>query len=157
MTKESMKGLIVFALLLAYSTGSAQKMEYSGFPSLIWPKLYNIEFVKGFDDLGEFDKPVFTNAVRALENKAIVLPGYMMPLENETSSARIMLSSLPVNACFFCGVGGPETVVEVYLKSKTNYIETPVQVRGILRLNDSNPDKMIYILENAEVLGPVEF
>jgi len=152
-----MKQLIMIGLLFVCSTGWAQKMVYSGFPSLIWPKLYNIEFIKGSDALGEFDKPVFTDAVRGLENKSIVLPGYMMPLENQASSARIMLTSLPINACFFCGVGGPETVIEVYLKSKTKYIESPIQVRGILRLNDSDPDKMIYVLEEAEVLGPIGF
>ena len=137
--------------------GRAQKMTYAGFPSLVWPKLYNIEFVKGKDAMGEFDKPLFTNAVKALENKPVVLPGYMVPLENETSSTRIMLSSLPLNACFFCGVGGPETVVEVYLKKRTSYIEKPIQIKGVLRLNDKDPDKMIYVLDEAEVLGPVEF
>lgn len=152
-----MKRIFLIVLLFLCSPGWAQKMAYSGFPSLVWPKLYNIDFVKGADALGEFDKPVFTDAVRALENKPIVVPGYMMPLENETSSATIMLSSLPINACFFCGVGGPETVIEVHLQSKTTYIKEPVQVRGILRLNDRDPDKMIYVLEDAEVLGPVEF
>ena len=131
-------------------------MSYKGFPSLVWPKLYDISFVKGTDAMGEYDKPIFTEAVKALANKSVVLPGYMVPLENESSTARIMLSSLPLNACFFCGVGGPETVVEVHLKKQTSYIEEPIQVKGILRLNDSDPDRMIYVLEQAEVLGPVD-
>lgn len=152
-----MKQFFLAIFLLLAINGWAQKMTYNGFPSLVWPKLYNIEFVKGKDAMGEFDKPVFTESVKALENKTIVLPGYMVPLENETSSARVMLSSLPLNACFFCGVGGPETVVEVHLKKQTSYIEKPIQIKGILRLNDSDPDKMIYVLEGAEVLGPVEF
>ena len=133
-----------------------QKMKYNGFPSLVWPKLYNIDFVKGKDAAGEYDKPVFTEAFRALENKSIVLPGYLVPLENETSSSTVMLSSLPLNACFFCGVGGPETVVEVHLKTKTRYIEQPIEVKGILRLNDSDPDKMIYVLEQAEILRTID-
>lgn len=132
-------------------------MTYKGFPSLVWPKLYNIKFTKQRDAAGEYDKPIFTPAVRAIENKSVVLPGYMVPLENETTSSRIMLSSLPLNACFFCGVGGPETVVEVILKTSTRYIEQPIQVKGTLRLNDSNPDEMIYVLENGEVLGTVDY
>ena len=142
--------------LIACSLASGQKMKYSGFPSLVWPKLYDIGFVKAKDALGEYDKPVFTEPVRALQNKTIVLPGYMVPLENETTSSRIMLSSLPLNACFFCGVGGPETVVEVHLKEQSRYIEQPIQVRGILRLNESDPDKMMYVLEQAEILGTIE-
>jgi len=132
-------------------------MVYKGFPSLIWPKLYDISFVKAQDALGEYDKPVFSDRVKSLDNKSLVLPGYMVPLENETTSSKIMLSSLPLNACFFCGVGGPETVVEVHLKSKTRYIESPIEVKGILRLNDEDPDSMIYVLEDAEVLGTVDF
>ena len=146
---------ITFVLFCSIAFG--QKMKYTGFPSMVWPKLYNISFEKAKDERGEFDKPVFTEAVRALRNKTIVLPGYMVPLENESSSSRIMLSSLPLNACFFCGVGGPETVVEVHLKNKIGYIEQPIEVRGVLRLNETDPDKMIYILEQADVLGPIEF
>ena len=148
--------LTVCFLFLAFSA-SGQKSTYSGFPSLFWPKLYDVTYVSAKDELGEFEKPVFSKAVKALQNKSIILPGYMVPLENETSSARIMLSSLPLNACFFCGVGGPETAVEVQLKSKTTYIERPIEVKGILRLNDSDPDQMMYVLEQAEVLGPVEY
>lgn len=132
-------------------------MAYKGFPSLVWPKLYDIRFTKGQDKLGEFERPVFSESVRSLENKTIVLPGYMVPLENGVSSGRIMLSSLPLNACFFCGVGGPETVVEVHLKKKTFYIEDPIEIRGVLRLNEQDPDQMIYILQEAEVIGTLEY
>jgi len=143
-------------LILCSQAAWAQKSAYKGFPSLIWPKLYDITFVKVRDAMGEYDRPVFSEAVETLRNKTVVLPGYMVPLENSLSSSRIMLSSLPLNACFFCGVGGPETVVEVHLKSKTSWIEKPIEVKGVLRLNDENPDNMIYVLEEAEVLGPVD-
>jgi len=150
----------MFAAILLVMTGlsaNAQKMVYKGFPSLAWPRLYDISFVQAKDDLGEYDKPVFTSAVKALENKSVVLPGYMVPLDNALKSSRIMISSLPLNACFFCGVGGPETVIEVHLKTETTYIEQPVEVKGILRLNDNDPEKMIYLLEEGEILGPVGF
>ena len=152
-----MKSLALISLLLACHLLSAQKMVYKGFPSLVWPKLYDIQFVSGRDNLGEFQKPVFSASVKTLENKTIVLPGYMVPLENETSSNRIMLSSLPLNACFFCGVGGPETVVEVYLNKKTSYIEKPLEVKGTLILNDDDPDQMIYVLKDAEILGTLDY
>jgi hypothetical protein len=79
----------------------------------------------------------------------------MVPFSN--SSKNIMLSSLPLNACFFCGVGGPETVVEVHLKTEINFKEKLVEVRGVLKLNDKDPDKMIYVLENAELTGDTGF
>lgn len=152
-----MKRILFLGLFLYAATAYAQKTPYQGFPSLYWPKLYDITFTQGRDELGEFQKPVFSEAVKALRDKVIILPGYMVPLENETTASTIMLSSLPLNACFFCGVGGPETVVEVHLKSRTRYIEQPVEVRGTLRLNDENPDQMIYVLQDAEVLGTLDY
>ncbi|MFM8833077.1 MAG: hypothetical protein ACKOEV_05520, partial [Cytophagales bacterium] len=62
-----------------------------------------------------------------------------------------------LNACFFCGVGGPETVIEVFLKSSVTYTDKPVEIKGKLVLNDKNPDKMVYILEEAEFLGVIDF
>lgn len=151
-----MKALLSSALFFFAAAVYGQKAAYNGFPSLYWPKLYDITFTKGRDELGEYEKPVFSQGVRSLHNKVIILPGYMVPLENKTTASTIMLSSLPLNACFFCGVGGPETVVEVHLKSGTRYIEEPIEVRGTLRLNDQDPDKMIYILEEAEILGTLD-
>jgi len=147
--------LAVFLFLLSINA-SAQRSTYSGFPSLVWPKLYNISFAEGKDEFGAYEKPVFTDAVKALDGKAIVLPGYMVPLENVTASKQILLSSLPLNACFFCGVGGPETAVEVNLKSETRWIDKPIEVRGVLRLNASDPDRLYDMLEDGEILGPVK-
>src|SRR5690606_12958021 len=101
------KPLLLFILFMMAAAAYAQKSSYQGLPSLVWPKLYDITFTSGKDEFGDFEKPVFSDAVKSLENKVIVLPGYMVPLENGTSSTTFMLSSLPLNACFFCGVGGP--------------------------------------------------
>ena len=81
----------------------------------------------------------------------------MVPFENGMKGTHFILSSLPLNACFFCGVGGPETVIEIFLKTAVTYTDKPVEIKGKLILNDSNPDKMVYILEAAEFLGAVEF
>ena len=149
--------VLVLMLLPLISVAQAQKNTYKGFPSLIWPKLYDIQFVKATDNLGEYDKPVFSAPVKALQGKTISLPGYMVPFENGIKGTRFMLSSLPLNACFFCGVGGPETVVEINSKEPVTFTEKPVEIRGVLKLNERDPDKMIYILENAEVVGEVGF
>jgi hypothetical protein len=144
--------LIIFCSPLI---SKAQKNEYKGFPSLVWPKLYNVTYVKARDTNGEYEKPVFSAPVKLLAGKAITLPGYIVPFENGLKSSSFMLSSLPLNACFFCGVGGPESVVEVHLKKEITYNEKPIEVKGVLKLNDTNPDKMMYVLENAEIIGEV--
>lgn len=151
------KLFIVVAASLISVAAYSQKSTYKGFPSLVWPKLYDITYVKGNDAFGDFDKPVFTESVKSFNGKSITLPGYIVPFENGVKSSHFMFSSMPLNACFFCGVGGPETVVEVFTKKEITYTDKPVEIRGILRLNAVDPDKMIYILEDAEVVGPVEF
>jgi hypothetical protein len=148
-----MKKIFPALFLIGAFSSHAQKSIYKGLPSLIWPKLYNINFQKN----GDLDKPLFTKEVIALGNKQITLPGYMVPFENGMKGAHFMLSSLPLNACFFCGVGGPETVVEIFLSKPVTYTDKPVEIKGKLILNDKDPDKMIYQLVDAEFLGAVEF
>jgi hypothetical protein len=119
--------------------------------------LYDIKFEIAKDKLGEYEKPIFSQAAKSLNGKVIILPGYMVPFESGTKGNKFILTSLPLNACFFCGVGGPETVIEVYLKESISYTEKPIELKGILRPNDQNPDKLIYILEQAEFLGEIDF
>jgi hypothetical protein len=153
-----MKKIIVAMVLVVSGLNVlAQKKQYIGLPSLVWPKLYDVKFVKATDQNGEYDKPVFSDAAKSLNGKTITLPGYIVPFESGMRSKHFMFTSLPLNACFFCGVGGPETVVEVFLKSEINYSDKPMEIKGVLRINEKDPDKMIYLLENAELLGEAEF
>ena len=130
------------------------KNTYNGLPSLVWPKLMSITLEEK-EDLTF--APVFNSEVRALQGKEVYLPGYIIPFESARKSNHLILSALPLNACFFCGKGGPESVIEVFLEDPVKYTDRPVEVRGILKLNSSNPDQMIYLLENAEFLGEVDF
>lgn len=139
------------------SSAQSKKDRYTGLPSVVWPKLYDIRFEKASDNLGEYQKPVFSEATKKLAGKTISLPGYMVPFENGTNGTHFMLSSLPLNACFFCGVGGPETVIEVFTTKAVRYAEKPIEVQGRLVLNDKNPDQLIYILKDAQVLGEAGF
>ena len=154
-----MKRIAVFLILvIAGLEGFGQaKNTYSGPPSLVWPKLYDITFEKKKDDLGEYDKPIFSKAARSLEGKVVSLPGYMIPFEKGMKGTTFMFSSLPINACFFCGVGGPESVIEVIMKEPLTFNDKPIEIKGILRLNDKDPDKMIYRIEQAEYVGEAGF
>lgn len=147
--------LVVFCFGTIYSF--AQKNTYQGFPSLTWPKLYNVTWQKQKDDQDEFGKPIFAKETLALAGKEITLPGYMVPFENGMKGSHFILSSLPLNACFFCGVGGPESVVEVFLTQAISYSDKPIEVKGILYINTTDPDQMIYVLKNAELMGEIEF
>ncbi len=159
MMKTTLFALVIVILSIpGVGLAQAKVSTYKGMPSLVWPKLYDIRFEKAKDAQGEeYEKPLFSAAAKSIDKKSVSLPGYIIPFENGMKSSHFMLSSLPVNACFFCGVGGPETVIEVYTKEPVTYTEKPVELKGLLKLNDKDPDKMIYILENAEFIGEAEF
>jgi hypothetical protein len=147
-----MKKVLLFAVCVLMSLhASAQKNSYKGFPSVIWPKLYDIKYVTANDGQGEYDKPVFSTAAKSLDGKVITVPGYIVPFETGMKSSHFMLSSLPLSTCFFCGGAGPETVVEIFMKDEIAYSDKPVEITGRLKLNASDPEKMIYILLNSEV------
>lgn len=149
-----MRYLCIVIIVAFCQVSYGQKKTYAGLPSVNWPKLYNITYK---NPKAEWPEPQFSAEVKNLEGKIILLPGYIIPFETGQQSNHFILSSLPINACFFCGVGGPESVIEIYSINKITYTEKPVEFRGVLRLNASNPDKMIYILEKAEFLGESGF
>jgi hypothetical protein len=151
-----LKQVIVLILISCALQGAAQT-KYTGFPSLVWPKLYDVKYETVKDDLGDYQKPIFSAATKALNGKVVTLPGYMIPFESGMKGTKFMFSSLPINACFFCGVGGPEGVIEVTTKQPLSFSDKPIEIKGILRLNSTDPDKMMYILEQAESLGEVGY
>jgi hypothetical protein len=71
-------------------------------------------------------------------------------LEGMFKPNHFILSSLPVEACFFCGTGGPETVVEVHMKKPLEYTKEVIKLKGKLTLNGLDPYQMMYILEETE-------
>mgnify|MGYP001811143222 CR=1 FL=1 len=157
-----MKTNLFCILVLTLSVnGIAQpkpKSVYKGFPSLVWPKLYDITYQPATEDFGGLDKPIFSTAAKSLIGKEVTLPGYLVPFDDgATKSNHFMLSSLPINVCFFCGGGGPETVVEVFSVKQVSYTDKPVELKGKLYLNDKDPGQMIYVLSSAEFLGEIEF
>jgi hypothetical protein len=152
-----LKTVCLYVLIASALSGVAQKKSYSGLPSDVWPKLYNISYQAHEKDWEDFGKPVFSKEAQALAGKTVTLPGFLVPFETGMKSTHFMFTSLPLNACFFCGVGGPETVIEIFSAKPVHYTDKPVELRGRLLLNNRNPNQMIYILENAEFLGEIDF
>jgi hypothetical protein len=99
----------------------------------------------------ELDFPIFGENVKALDGKKIALKGYIVPIDELLGQQNFVLSSLPFNLCFFCGGAGPETVIEVKTQEKIAYTEKQITVKGIFYINPSDPDHLMYRLENAVV------
>jgi hypothetical protein len=121
----------------------------------MWKTLGKITFTKKYDELLGFkvDVPVFSADVKKLDGQRISIKGYIIPVEGYRSHKEFIFSAFPYNMCFFCGGAGPETVMEVKTKQPVKYTTEPIILRGTLRLNDSDINRLMYWLEDAELVG----
>ncbi len=136
-------GLLLFFVLFTQITVSQTLLDWD---DMIQGVAYTIP--KGGAELGEFLTPTYSKKMIALEGKEISITGYFLVLEGVKES--YMLSNNPMASCFFCGNGGPETIIELYFNSKPNFImDDLISIKGKLKLNRDNPDHTYYIIEQA--------
>lgn len=118
-----------------------------------WETLSDIEFSDMYmEDVDEyFLYPYFGSKVRDLEGKQVILTGYILAIDPD--EGYYILSKGPFASCFFCGAGGPETVVELKMKSDKDYfrMDELVTMKGILKLNADDIYQCNYIFKQAEV------
>ena len=138
--------LIVGLGFLSHSSLFAQTQN-------VWKSLSEVSYKISEDQFGELYVPVFSSNVTKLEGKVVEADGYIIPFEGMFKPEHIILSSLPLAECFFCGSGGPETVMEVMLSSPIKYTSNRVKVRGKLTLNSKDPEKLMYILKDATLVN----
>lgn len=138
---------ITFILLFLSQMVMGQDMDFT-----VWSKLANVEYERSEDEYGEVYIPAFSSEIESMAETEIVLPGYIMPFEGMFTPTHIFLSSLPAAACYFCGSGGPETVAEVYLSEPIEFTNEIVQIKGILKLNATDYNQMMYILDDAQMI-----
>lgn len=119
-----------------------------------WKELADVSFKTKFDESGKYpiQYPIFGEKVKNLDNKEITLKGFMVPLDDLKGDNFFVLSMLPFNICYFCGGAGPETVIEVHTNKPYRFTEETVYVKGRLKINESDPAQLMYVLESATVL-----
>jgi len=124
----------------------------------LWTTLGKVTFKKQYDEMLGFkvDVPVFADEVRALNGKLVEIKGYIIPVEGYKNQKEFVFSAFPYNMCFFCGGAGPETVMEVFAKESVKYTAEAIILRGKLELNDSDVNRLMYILNNAELVRVAE-
>jgi len=118
-----------------------------------WHLLTDVSIEKKWDDIfqEERDFPVFGKKLISSEGNIIELSGYMVPLDELVGQNYFVLSSLPFQTCFFCGGAGPETVAEIHTINSISFTEQKIKVKGKLKLNNSDPTHLYYIIEEAEL------
>jgi uncharacterized protein len=93
-------------------------------------------------------RPIFPDAVKALDRQIVKVQGFMMPLDASERQHHFILSSVPTT-CSFCIPAGPEGLVEVRATSPVRYSIDPVVVEGRLAVLENDPYGLFYRLTDA--------
>lgn len=120
----------------------------------VWKTLSKITYKKKMDEILGFnvDVPVFSDDIKAIDGKEVTIKGYIIPVEGYKSHKEFVFSAFPYNMCFFCGGAGPETVMEVYASEPIKYSAKQVTIKGTLELNDQDINRLMYAINNAELV-----
>ena len=109
-----------------------------------WKTFAQVELVKQKDRY----VPQFSPTVAALHEKEVKIQGFMMPLEMGEKQSHFVLAAMPVT-CAFCLPGGPESMVEVKMKTPVKYSFDALVVTGKLAVMRDDPTGMFYRIVDA--------
>lgn len=141
----------LFLLLILFSTGTHVRSQ----TVLDWSDLsegITLERPSKETIFPDFQKASFSDEMKALEGKQVIITGYFLILDDRRSV--YLLSQNPMASCFFCGNGGPETVVDLKFDEKPSFVmDELLSVQGILSLNPDNPNACYYKIEKADAIS----
>ena len=142
-----MRSIAMIFLFAFFSSTAAQAQE-----SNVWKTLSKISYQKQYDEILGFkvDIPVFSETIQNLEGQEITVKGYIIPVEGYKNHTEFIFSAFPYNMCFFCGGAGPETVMEVEALEPVSFTAEQIEIKGILRLNNEDINKLMYRLEEVK-------
>lgn len=138
-------------------TGIKPVQELGGAIQISWADLSQVSFSeKYFEEVGgNLLFPSFSDHIKSFRGKKVYISGYVIPIEppSPDNPARYVLSANPFSSCFFCGNAGPESVMEIELKDKDQlfYTDDFYTFVGTFSLNDSDINKLNYIMQDAAV------
>jgi len=126
--------LIVLFLFTTYSL-KAQHDPKDQIISDNWDVVGSVE-LKVKD--GNTTLPIFNNNIKKYANKPFELEGYIVPIKDGMKQSKFMLSTLPINQCYFCGKNGVPIMVLVELVEPIKFSYQTVTIKGTLKLNAGN-------------------
>jgi hypothetical protein len=129
-------------------------MAQSATTESLWKTLAKITYKKEYDEFLGFkiDKPVFSEDIKALDGKEVTVKGFIIPVEGYKSHKEFIFSAFPYSMCFFCGGAGPESVMEVSSIEPVAYTAETIVLKGKLKLNSSDVNKLMYALTDARIV-----
>jgi len=132
-----MKKLSILLLILA-GFGFNAKAQHDPNDQIMsenWDVIGNVDF-KNVKETESY--AIFTNEIKKYAGKPFELEGYIVPIKDGMKQSKFMLSTLPINQCFFCGKNGVPIMVLVELVEPIKFTYQTVKVKGILKLSTAN-------------------
>lgn len=130
-----MKKLILLLFLFAGITVKAQHNPNDQVTSTNWDIIGNVDF-KIVKDTEMF--AVYKPEIKKLANKTFELEGYLVPIKDGMKQTKFMLSTLPINQCYFCGKNGVPVMVMVELTEPIKFTYQTIKIKGVLKLSTTN-------------------
>ncbi|MHA4896194.1 hypothetical protein ACXZ1K_15690 [Pedobacter sp. PWIIR3] len=130
-----MKKLLFALLLLAGFAAKAQHNPDDQIISDNWDVIGSVDF-KIVKDTEMY--AVYNNNIKKFANKPFELEGYIVPIKDGMKQTKFMLSTLPINQCFYCGKNGVPIMVMVEMTEPIKFTYQTVKVKGTLKLNAGN-------------------
>jgi hypothetical protein len=97
-------------------------------------------------------RPTFPRYLKELDGKRVVLRGYLQPIGEDTGLGAFLLIEHPVG-CWYCEM--PEltnmVLVEMPEGKSARFTRDRIRVTGKLRLNSTDPENFLYLVQDAQV------
>lgn len=129
------KNIVLFLLLFTGLTVKAQHNPDDQIMSDNWDVIGSVDF-KIVKDTEMF--AVYNNNIKKFADKPFELEGYIVPIKDGMKQTKFMLSTLPINQCYFCGKNGVPIMVLVELTEPIKFTYQTITVKGTLKLNTGN-------------------
>lgn len=130
-----MKKLLIAFLLFAGLGVKAQHNPDDQIMSDNWDIIGSVDF-KIVKDTEMY--AVYNTNIKKFANKPFELEGYIVPIKDGMKQTKFMLSTLPINQCFYCGKNGVPVMVMVELAEPIKFTYQTIVVKGTLKLNTGN-------------------
>ena len=101
----------------------------------------------GFDLVGV--RPEFTDTVKSLDGKEVIMQGYMFPLDETELQSTFLYGPFPISCPFHYHVGS-SLVIEVHMAKPIYFSEHPFNLKGTLELVPKDDEfNVFYRMKNA--------
>ena len=148
--KRAVLLIAISALYLGFSEVKSQVKVHKDLRTSTW-NIIGLRYDKELSP-GKWGS-VYPAPLKALNNKVIELPGYMIPTKVGIKFTEFMFSIVPVESCPYCGTGDIPAMLQVSASVPISITDKPIKLKGKFVINDSGNDQSEFFLLNAVLVS----